>query len=97
MSEHEHERAGVGERMGAFFREHSIMTNSKVNRHLSLNLPDMIEEHNLSVRTDLKEVDDLIGPAETKIDSLEKWKTSTQERLDRSKDRVELLEKKYGL
>lgn len=90
-------KIGLGERFRAFVRGHTPTVARGVDTYLSLNLGDLIDRHNLAIRTDLKDVDEAMTSYSETIGGLEDWRDDTKDRLDTVKHRVELLEKKHGI
>ena len=90
-------KVGLGERFRAFIRSHTPSISREVDRYLSMNLPELIERHNLALRNELRDVDEIISGFESRVDDLEKWKEDTGKRVLGIKHRIELLEKKYGV
>lgn len=90
-------KVGLGERFRAFIRSHTPSISREVDRYLSMNLPELIERHNLALRNELREVDEVIVDLEARVDDLEKWKENTGKRVLGVRHRIELLEKKYGV
>lgn len=90
-------RAGSGERMRAFVREHTPGTARSVDKYLSLHLPDFIERYNLGQRDEIAGVINDLNDREVRVGNLEKWRDATKERISGGHDRIGRLEKKYGI
>lgn len=88
---------GLGERMKAGLRAHSPFTARKVDRYLSLNLPELIERHDLALKSSLGDIDSTMGDYEDRVDDLETWRDGAQERLGDIGNRTGLLERKYDI
>jgi hypothetical protein len=97
MSEDNEVSVGIGERIRASFRESSPGTARNVDRHLSLNLPEYIEKHNLALKNELVDVEDTLKDREVRVGDLEKWQVATKDKIDETRERVERMEKKHGI
>jgi hypothetical protein len=97
MSEDKQASAGIGERIRASLREHSPGTARNVDRHLSLNLPEYIEKHNLALRKELVKVEDVMKDREVRVGNLQDWRDDAKNRIAKTRERVERIEKKHGM
>ena len=88
---------GMGERIRAGLRGMSPSTGRKVDRYLSTNLPDLIEQHSIALKSGLSDVDTALGNYEDRVDELEGWRETTKGRIGDARHRLELFEKKYSL
>ena len=90
-------KIGFGERFRAYIRGHIPSVSRGVDSYLSLNLPDLVETHNLALRKDVRDIDGMLGGYEGRVNNLDEWKNSSGERMMKIKHRLDLLEKKYGV
>ena len=89
--------AGMGERMRAGLRGISPSTGRKVDRYLSTNLPDLIAQHSIALKSGLSDVDTTMRNYEDRVGELEGWRETTKGRIGDARHRLELFEKKYSL
>ena len=85
---------GIIERTKAFFREHPVTTERKVNRYLTEHLPRLAREYKLVTVKDSANLDAKLKAQEGTLDELDHWMGMSQERVDSIKKRVNMLEVK---
>lgn len=88
---------GFMERARGFIRSKAITPSDKVDQYITANLPDLIGEYKLALRRDLDGVDEKIEAFVRDMDDMQDWKSITQERLSEAKERIERIEKNYGM
>lgn len=85
---------GIIDRTKAFFREHPVTTERKVNRYLTEHLPRLAREYKLATVKDSTNLDTKLKAHEGTLDELDHWMGLSQERVDMIKKRVNRLEAK---
>ena len=85
---------GIMDRTKAFFREHPVTTERKVNRYLTEHLPRLSREYKLVTVKDSANLDTRMKTQEGTLDELDQWMGLSQERVDAIKKRVHRLEAK---
>ena len=88
---------GLGERISAFIREHSISVSRDIDQYLAENMYGLVDKHKLATKNELAEIDKSLSGYESRLDDLETWKRDTQRRTDGISHRLDLLEKKYSV
>ena len=83
---------GIIDRTKAFFREHPVTTERKVNRYLTEHLPRLAREYKLVTIKDSANLDTRMKAQEGTIDDLDHWMGLSQERVDAIKKRVNTIE-----
>lgn len=81
-------------RTKAFFREHPVTTERKVNRYLTEHLPRLARDYKLVTLKDSAGLDTRMKAQEGSLDELDHWMGLSQERVDTIDKRVERLEAK---
>lgn len=80
------------DRARAFFREHPVTTDRKVNQFLTENLPRLAKEYNLATVKDCAVIDGRMDDHEGIIANLEKWQAETSSVVDSLRGRITKLE-----
>ena len=81
-------------RTKAFFREHPVTTERKVNRYLTEHLPRLSREYKLTPVKDSANLDTRMKAQEGSLDELDHWMGLSQERVDTIRKRITGLEAK---
>ena len=90
-------KVGLGERVRAYLRSSVPTAGTNVDNYLSLHLPDLIQEYNLGLRSELRGISGIMAELEKKVDELDLWKGESTEKMESLKHRLEILETKYGV
>ena len=85
---------GIIDRTKAFFREHPVTTERRVNRYLTEHLPRLAREYKLVTVKDSASLDTRMKTQEGTLDELDHWMGQSEERVDAIKKRVNRLEAK---
>ena len=84
-----------GERIKVYSPDFSLSTNKMVETYLANNLPDLISQYDLALKRELTDIENSTVKIEIKVENLEVWKDETSTKIEESRVRVELLEKKH--
>ena len=87
---------GLTEKARAFFREHPVTTERKVNQYLTEQMPRLVREYKLATTKDSTSIDDKLKKNETAVDELESWQSNFTATTDELKKRVSKLEVRKG-
>ncbi len=93
----EEPKVGVMERVKGYFRTKAIRPSDKVDQFITGHLPEYVEEYKLALRSDLQGVDKRIEESLQDVKDLQEWKEITQERLKKTRHKIQRMEKAYGL
>jgi hypothetical protein len=87
----------VGQRLKTFSPDFTFSTGKMVEHYLANHLPDMIQTYDLALKSELTDVENTTLNLEYRVETLETWKGETGTKIDDTRRRVELLEKKHGV
>ncbi len=93
----EENKVSLVERAKGFFKEKPITPSNKIDRYITRKLPEYIKEYKLATRSDLQGVDERLDSLDEDMDDLLGWKKETKKRVERSREKIERLEKKHGI
>ncbi len=87
---------GISERITAYFKDVAGGTSRKLDRYITEHLPELIDSHRLATKNDFIEIDSAFDRFESEMDEMDSWKEDFEDRLKKSRVRMERLELKYG-
>ncbi len=86
----------VIEKAKAFFREHPVTTERKVNQYLTEHLPRLAREYKLANKKDCVNIEASIKEQESTLDDLEDWQSDVTLKMDQLRTKVSRLEVRDG-
>lgn len=90
-------KLGIVDKIKGVFNKKAITPSSKVDKYITENLPDYIEEYKLAREDDLKGVPKRVEEFSKELTELKEWEDETSQRLKEAKKKVKRLEKLHGI
>lgn len=84
------------ERAKAFFREHPVTTERKVNQYLTEHMPRLAREYKLATVKDSAPLDEKIDGQESTVAELDSWRDGMESTIETLRKRTHRLEMKQG-
>lgn len=88
---------GIGQSIKAIAVTHPLSINRKIDQYLSERLPLLMDEYKIADRNDVVDLDREFEGLESRMDELDGWKKSFDERLKTGRARLDRLKMKYGV
>lgn len=90
-------KIGMVDRIKSVFNKKAITPSSKIDKYITQNLPDYIEDYKLARKDDLKGIPKRVEEFSKELSELKDWEEETSGRLEEAKKKVERLEKLHGI